>query len=413
MSEQEMQSANDGTAQTPPYVALVLQGGGALGAYHIGAYQALQEAGYTPQWVTGVSIGAVNAALIAGNAPDQRLQAMEEFWHIISRPSFWDQMMPSSLRRWFNTGSAIQALMFGQPNFSRPFFVNPYLAPAGTPAATGVYDSTPLRETLERMVNFDMINACRMRLSLGVTKVRTGNVLFFDNTNPDYLPFGSDHVIASSAIPPMYPGVRVKGDMYWDGGVVDNTPLEPVLADQDEHPDRHTLVFMIDLWDGSGPEPQTMDEVMWRQYQIQFASRTERHIRQVVEQGNMRRALRYMAQRMSAEELSSVPVFMDGETFEYGNLDIVRITYEPRSDQTSLSYVDFSRGSIAQRQQDGYSDMKMALEKAPWITPKPADDAGAAVSFATRGESAFPRAAIHHMKHGQVESTFPGIHKAR
>lgn len=397
-----------------PYIALVLQGGGALGAYHVGAFRALQEIGYTPNWVSGVSIGSINAAIIAGNAPDEQLGKLEELWNVISRPAYWENLVPSSLRSWYNAGSAMQALFFGQPNFSTPYFLNPYFAPAGSPAATSLYDNSPLRATLERMTNFDIINAQIMRLTLGVTRVRTGNVIFFDNTNKDDLPIGSEHVIASTAIPPMFAGVRVKGELYWDGGIVDNTPLEPVLADQDKHPQRDTLVFMIDLWDGSGPEPRTMDEVLWRQNQIQFASRTDRQIRQVVERENMQRAMSHMAAQMPSESLDTMPqAFKDGIAFRYGNLDIVRITYHPRVDQTALSYVDFSRWSVAQRRADGYADMKFALQEAPWLrvpTDKAASGKRAMVSFgADAAEAATrPRAAFHHISQGAVKSEFPG-----
>lgn len=404
-------SNNPQAHTSKPFIALVLQGGGALGAYHVGAFRALAEAGYTPDWVTGVSIGAVNAALIAGNKPDERLPKLQQFWEVIIRPSIWDEMMPSGFLRWSNTISAMQALMFGQPNFSSPFFVNPYLAPPGTPAATSFYDNTPLRNTMVQLVNFSLINTVQMRMSLGVTKVKTGDLVFFDNTSEQDRPIGAEHVIASSSIPPLYPGTVVKGEQYWDGGIVANTPLEPVLADQDQHPERDTLVFMIDLWDGSGAEPRTMDEVMWRYNQIQFASRTDRHIREVVERENMRRAMNQMAQHLPAETLQSMPAFPDGTTYTYGNLDIVRITYHPRADQTSLSYVDFSRSSIEERQADGYADMKLALDQSPWTRQPAEGEQSMPLSFAVRASGDTPpappaRAAVHHLKGGQLRSHF-------
>lgn len=353
-----------------PYIVFVLQGGGALGAYHVGAFRALQEAGYSPNWVSGVSIGAINAAIIAGNTPCEQLSKLEELWDSVSKPSYWEYLVPESLRKWYNMGCALKALCFGRPHFSKPFFLNPYLAPAGSPAAMGLYDNSPLRSTVEKMTDFDLINAQKVRLTLGVTKVRTGNVLFFDNMHERDLPIGVDHVIASTAIPPMFSGVRVNGELYWDGGIVDNTPLEPVLADQDMHPERDTLVFMIDLWNGQGTEPQTMEEVLWRQNQIQFASRTDRQIVQVVERERMWHTMNHMAEHLSPETLRTMPTFKDGITFTYGNLDIVRITYRPRADQTPLSYVDFSRRSVAQRRADGYTDMQFALEEYALCTTR-------------------------------------------
>lgn len=402
-------SPASGTPETP-YVVLVLQGGGALGAYHIGAYQALCEAGYSPDWITGVSIGSINAAILAGTPPEQRLSRLETFWDTIARPSFWDSFVPSALRRWYNAGSAMQALLFGQPGFSWPYFINPYLAPAGTPAATSFYDNTPLRLTVEEMTDFDLINAQQVRLSLGVTKVTTGNLVFFDNTSESDRPIGAEHVIASSSIPPLFPATRVKGELYWDGGIVDNTPLDPVLAEQDRHPERHTLVFMIDLWDGSGPEPRTMDEVLWRQNQIQFASRTDRHIREIVERENLRRALgSKAAAHPTAPPAFADPTFQDGTLFAYGNLDIVRITYHPRSDETALSYLDFSHLSIAERRSDGYADMKLALSAAPWLITPPRGEfqlGAPVVGEARRLDGA--RAAFHHVTHGEIHSQAPG-----
>ncbi len=404
-------------AATQPYVALVLQGGGALGAYHVGAFEALAEAGYRPQWVAGVSIGAVNAALIAGNTPDNQVRVLDEFWRIITRPSFWDAMADSSeeVRRWYNTTSAMLALTFGQPHFSMPHLISPYLAAPGTPAATSVYNNSPLRETLARLVDFDIINRQQMRLSLGVTQVSSGDLVFFDNTDPDSLPIGPDHVIASSAIPPMFPGSHVKGELYWDGGIVDNTPLEPVLADQDEHPQRDTLVFMIDLWDGSGPEPKTIDEVMWRYNQIQFASRTDRHIKEIAEKHNLRRLLVQAAQFVPEEMRGVMPTIPDGTYYEYGNLDIVRVTYHPTADKTSLSYVDFSPLSIADRRRAGYHDMRAALEQKPWQTPA-SDEAAASLSFAMGRKAGAPpaaRTAVHEVRAGHVHSSYPGLERHR
>jgi NTE family protein len=378
------------------YVVLVLQGGGALGAYHAGAFRAMVEAGYTPQWVAGVSIGAVNAALIAGNPPAQQLATLEEFWEIIIRPSPWDKLVPESLLKLYNTGNALQGVMLGQPNFSVPFYINPYLAPPGTPPALALYDNSPLRNTLDRMVDFERLKQGTPRLSLGVTKVRTGDVLYFDNTRSEHGPITAEHVIASSSIPPFYGGVHIDGELYWDGGIVDNTPLEPVLEDQDAHPDRDTLVFMVDLWDGSGPEPRTLDEAMWRLNAIQFASRTERHIQQMIERENLKRRL--------ATVTSGTPTFPDGTTFSYGNLDIVRVNYIPDEDQTSLSYLDFSRLSINERREAGYRDMKLALDAAPWsaragvLGSRGIDEAAAPV----------PNAAMHTIKRGTIETTTPG-----
>lgn len=398
--------ASGSSEQARPFIALVLQGGGALGAYHVGAYQAMHENGYIPDWIAGVSIGAVNAALIAGNRPEDQLDRLTEFWQIITRPAPWDGAVPDGLRKFYNMSSAWMALMFGQPNFSLPFFTNPYLAPPGSAAAMAFYDNSPLGETLRRLADFDLINARQMRLSLGVTRVSTGDMHFFDNTHAGDLPLGPEHVLASSSIPPMFHGARINGELYWDGGIIDNTPLEIVLEDQDNHPERHTLVFMIDLWDASGPEPRTMDEVLWRQNQIRFASRTDKHIKQVVEKENLRRTISQMSQQLGPHLSSAEPAFEDGTAFQYGNLDIVRITYQPDADQTALSYVDFSRSSIAERRAAGYADMKTALAEAPWFKRHVREATGAPLVAPSAAEPA--SAALHYVCRRQITSATPG-----
>ena len=191
-------------------VALVLQGGGALGAYHIGAYQALHEAGYEPEWVSGISIGAVNAALIVGNQPDARLGKLTKFWDEISRPDGWGATFGGDLRKWFNWGSVTEAVLFGQPRFFSPRFPNPYFAPPGTPGATSFYDTSPLRSTLERLADFDLINSGHVRLSLGATRVRTGELVFFDSHRQRIAP---EHVMASGSLPPGFPATQVEGEM--------------------------------------------------------------------------------------------------------------------------------------------------------------------------------------------------------
>ncbi len=363
-----------------PRIALILQGGGALGAYHIGAYQAMAEAGYLPDWVSGISIGAINSAVIAGNEPAKRLQRLEALWNEISRPDGWGRLLSGDGLRLFNTGSATEALLFGQPNFFRPRFPSPYFTAAGTPGATSFYDTSPLRSTLERLASFDRINAGKTRLSLGATQVTTGDLVFFDNSRQT---IGPDHVMASGSLPPGFPAVRIDGELYWDGGCVSNTPLEAIL---DEEPAGHTLVFMIDLWDAKGTEPKTMDDVLWRQKQIQYASRTGHHIDAVARKQNLRRALNTLAGHLPAEALASAAV-QDALALQAGNrLDIVHITYHPGQDQVSQSDAEFSRPSIARRRAAGYEDMKLALDRAPWFHHDHAQHVGAMVHRVKAGE---------------------------
>lgn len=348
------------------HVVLVLQGGGALGAYHIGAYQALEEAGYLPDWVAGISIGAINSAIIVGNPPEQRLEKLATLWHDISRPDEWGKLLPRDLLKWFNMGSATEAFLLGQPNFFFPRFPNPYFALPGTPGATSFYDTTPLRQTLEQLADFDLINSGPVRLSLGATEVTTGELEFFENQSRRKRNIQPEHVIASGSLPPGFPPIQVDGKLYWDGGCVSNTPLQAILDDQ---PDTPTLVFMIDLWDPHGPEPRTMDEVLWRQKQIQYASRTAHHIETVVKQQNLQRAIGVLKSHVPEKAMSNAAVQQATAHQSDHTMHIVHIIYHPTADQVPQSAAEFSRPSIAARRADGYKDMKNALKQAPWFHP--------------------------------------------
>ena len=213
----------------PPYerVALVLPGGGALGAYQVGVYQAMDELGVRPDWVAGVSIGALNVAVIAGNPPEQRVRRLQEFWRSISQQSYWPWPV-RSIRLVNDALSTLQTSLLGNPGFFRPWLVNPWLAPRGSDSALSYYDPLPIRRALERFVDFDRIRAGQTRLSLGAVNARTGQVRYFDSTRDD---IGVEHVLASLALPPAFPPVEIEGELYWDGGVVSNTPLDTVLED--------------------------------------------------------------------------------------------------------------------------------------------------------------------------------------
>jgi NTE family protein len=234
----------------PPFeqIALVLQGGGALGAYQAGVYDALAEAGLQPDWVAGISIGAINTAIIAGNAPHDRVDKLRAFWEGVTS-QFWPRIGSETdpfvaagdvLRSYMNQFSAVFALAAGAGTFFTPRLLLPWLAPAGTPAATSYYDTTPLRHTLEQLVDFDRINAGEMRFSVGAVNVRSGNFVYFDTRTHVIRP---EHVLASGALPPGFPAVEIEGEYYWDGGLVSNTPLQWVMESK---PRRDTLAFQVD-----------------------------------------------------------------------------------------------------------------------------------------------------------------------
>jgi NTE family protein len=345
-------SANDATPQTR--TALILQGGGALGAYHVGAYQALQEAGVEPDWIAGISIGAINACILAGNEPALRLQRLETLWNDISRPGDLGGLLQGPLRRAYNQFSYLEALAFGQPHFWRPRLPSPLFVPALAPEQASWCDTSPMRDTLLRLASFERINSGATRLSLGATKVTDGELVFFDSTRDK---IGPEHVLASGSLPPGFPATRVGDDLYWDGGCVSNTPLDALYRDP---PHGHTRVFMIDLWDAHGPAPTTMDAVAWRAKQIQYASRTAHHIKQVAAAHNHRWALsQLMRQGVDVAGVCDADTLAGGvgdATFE-----IVHIIYHPAADQIADSDAEFSRPSIAERRAAGLADMRQAL----------------------------------------------------
>jgi len=248
-------------------VALVLQGGGALGAYQAGVYQALHEANIEPDWVCGVSIGAINSAIIAGNRPDRRLERLHAFWDRITNRKIWHYTPDGDIyRQARNFASAFMTSAFGQPGFFAPHRVNPWFSPVGARTATSYYDTAPLRETLLELVDFDLINEKKNRFAVGAVNILSGNFIYFDNAHDEIVP---EHVMASGALPPALPMVRVGTDHFWGDGIVSNTPLQHLL-DQDD--DLNSLVFQVDLFSARGVLPCSIRDVMARHKDIMYSS---------------------------------------------------------------------------------------------------------------------------------------------
>lgn len=363
-----------------PRIALILQGGGALGAYHIGAYQALHEAGFEPDWVAGISIGAINSCILAGNDPAHRLERLETLWDEISRPGNLGTHMHGDFRRFLNKMSYLDAVYFGQPNFWYPRFPSPLFFQDMEPEEASYCDTSPMRSTLARLASFERINSGRTRISLGATNATTGDLVFFDNTKQT---IGPEHVLASGSLPPGFPATRIGDQLYWDGGCVSNTPLDAIY--EDDSPGQ-TLIFMIDLWDSHGPAPRNMDQVAWRQKQILYSSRTSHHIDLLASRHNHRRALHTLAGKGNVD-VRSVSDHLDLDSHNgKAYFDIVHVIYHPEDDQISDSDAEFSRASIAERRAAGYADLKLALEQSPWTgTQRPAH-IGSAVHQLRRGE---------------------------
>ncbi|MGH6959521.1 MAG: DUF3734 domain-containing protein [Dongiaceae bacterium] len=347
-------------------IALVLQGGGALGAYQVGVFEALDAAGYCPHWFCGTSIGGINAAIMAGNEPAARLPKLTEFWETISRPDGWGAGgLDDEARKLANQWHSFEAVTLGQPGFFRPRSVNPWLAPAASPDAISFYDTGPLAATLTTAVDLDRLNDGGTRLSLGAVNVLSGQQVYFDSARQA---IGYEHIMASGALPPGFPPIFVDGEPYWDGGIVSNTPLDTVL---DDEPRVSTLCFMVDLFDAAGPVPQHMDEVLEREKDIRYASRAQRNIASYRRIHNLRRAVTAMWNRLPpavrAEPTLQELAWMGCTT----TMQIVHLIYQNTKYETASKDYEFSRASIAEHRKAGRRIAQQAIAAAPWTRPVP------------------------------------------
>jgi NTE family protein len=354
-------------ATLPGRVALVLQGGGALGAYQVGAFRALDEAGYCPVWFAGTSIGGINAAIMAGNPPERRLEKLDEFWRTISRDT---PLMPPAdglPRRAFNLWSAWQTMALGQPGFFNWRTVSPWLAAPGTPAAVSFYDTGALRLTLEKLIDLDRINGGSVRLSLGAANVRTGQQVYFDSMRQK---IGYEHIMASGALPPAFPPVEIDGEWYWDGGIVSNTPLDVII---DQLPRRSTLCFMVDLFDSLGPLPQVMEDVEARRKDITYASRSERSIAAHQANHNLRRAIMTLWEALSPEAQKDPHLNALGDLGCTTRMHIVHLKHQSEPGELSSKDYEFSAASAWEHQERGYRDTRRRLAHPTWLDPVPPD----------------------------------------
>jgi NTE family protein len=361
----------------PPFerIALVLQGGGALGAYQGGVYQALAEADLHPDWVAGVSIGAVNSALIAGNPPETRVERLREFWEIVSTAPFGVGDLPSIeikdefIHRWVNQLSSLGTLLGGAPGFFKPRVPPPFPSTRGSPDILSYYDASPLRATLERLVDFDLINSGITRFSVGAVNVRTANLVYFDNTKHD---IGPEHIMASGSLPPGLPATEIEGEHYWDGGLVSNTPLEWVLSDA---PRQDTLAFQIDLRSASGRLPGNLIEADERQKDIRFSSRTRAAINQFKRAQLIRRATYHLLERLP-DELRQLPQanLLAGEADEKV-YNIINLIYHTKNYEGVSQDYEFSRRTMEEHWQAGYNDAVRTL-RHPEVLQRPENHEG-------------------------------------
>jgi NTE family protein len=339
-------------------IVLVLQGGGALGAYQAGVYHALHEHGIEPDWIIGTSIGAINASLIAGNPSSERLDKLKEFWtRMAYRPPFgmpaWTGM-PDTIAYW-------RTLLRGIPAFFEPnpgAFLGTHV-PLGADSA-GFYSTDPLEQTLLELVDFSLVNKCRPRLTVGAAHVRTSEMKYFDSRDGE---IGVRHIMASGALPPAFPAVRIDGELYWDGGILSNTPTEAIF---DDNPRKNSLIFAVHLWNPMGDEPGTIWEVLNRHKDIQYSSRVASHIARQRQMHHMRHIISDLGQLLPDDVRKRPEV---RELTAYGCptvMHVVRLLAPQLENENHTKDVDFSPSSIRLRWEAGYAKTMRALDQAPW-----------------------------------------------
>jgi NTE family protein len=335
--------------------ALVLQGGGALGAYQAGVYEAVSGTPYQPHWIAGVSIGAINAALIAGNPLERRVERLREFWQLVS--SAPAQRMPTwmgdatVLKQW----SATMAVFAGIPGFFTPRPASDFLL-GGASQVLSYYDTAPLKQTLERLVDFDRINSGEVRFSVGAVNVRTGNSIYFDNRVQR---IGPEHIMASGALPPGFPPVHIDGEDYWDGGLVSNTPLQYVL---DTHPGTQPLaVLQVDLFSAHGAMPKTMAQVAERQKDITYSSRTRMNTDALAANMNLQQAIADLIARLPPALRNDPSVAAVRTQLTRQPIDIYHLIYREKQYELDAKDYEFSRATVQEHWEAGLRDMRITL----------------------------------------------------
>ena len=345
-------------------IVLVLQGGGALGAYQAGVFQALHEHQLAPDWIVGTSIGAINAAILAGNPHETRLSRLRQFWQGIAHRDSVDMRQLSDPQRRSNILlQTWDTLLRGVPGFFSPRLFSPFAAGAEVaPEEASFYDTTELRDTLNQLVDFDYLNTPGgIRLTVNALKVTCGTLRGFDNRE---LSIHADHIRASGALPPGFPAVRIDGDLYWDGGLYSNTPLQTVLDDSEQV---DTLCFMVDLWSADGEEPRTLDQLQTRQKDVTFASRSQRHLADYVATHKMRQKLRELYQALPEKQRTGQTA-RELEALGCGStLHVVRLPYAGRDWNMAAKDINFSQGSMEWRWDQGYQDAQRAIKAAGWL----------------------------------------------
>ncbi|WP_454621441.1 DUF3734 domain-containing protein [Bradyrhizobium cenepequi] len=364
-----MDTSDPAPATTPAQAqrVLVLQGGGALGSYQAGAFQALCHAGFEPEWIAGISIGAINAAIIAGNDPDKRVPRLKEFWEMVSSPVSWNPLTPGDrARTLFNETSAAIIATFGVPGFFKPRIPPALFWPMGSSESQSYYDTAPLKKTLERLIDFDRINDLKTRLSVGAVGVTSGNFKYFDNYELKKLgkKIGPEHIMASGALPPGFPSVLIDGEHYWDGGIACNTPLDFVL---DEETERDLLIFQVDLFSARGPLPVSLLEAAEREKDIRYSSRTRMNTDKNRQIHNARVAVRDLIGKLPDYLKNDPSVELLRQASTENTVTVVHLIYRSKNYETSSKDYDFSHVAMVEHWDAGVRDVHLSMRHKEWL----------------------------------------------
>jgi NTE family protein len=355
------------TAPAKAQSVLVLQGGGALGSYQAGAYQALCHFDFEPEWIAGISIGAINAAIIAGNEREKRVERLKEFWDMVSQPVPWNPVVPGDrARSLFNETSAAIIATFGVPGFFSPRFPPAPLWPAGSASALSYYDTAPLKKTLEQLVDFDRINDLKTRLSVGAVGVTSGNFRYFDNFEFRKLgkKIGPEHIMASGALPPGFPSVVIEGEHYWDGGIASNTPLDYVLEDERS---RDLIIFQVDLFSARGELPATLLEAAEREKDIRFSSRTRMNTDKNRQIHNARMAVRDLIGKLPDNLKNDPSVEYLREAAKENTVTVVHLIYRSKNHESNSKDYDFSHIGVVEHWNAGVRDVHQSMRHKEWL----------------------------------------------
>lgn len=375
---------------------LVLQGGGALGAYQAGAYEALHEAGVRPEWIAGISIGSINAAIIAGSPEGRRVDNLRRFWETAtSGPANLPFEAGPLVRKWLNEYSAAFSATAGVGGFYLPRSIMPWQYAVDPKAAISVYDTSPLIDTLDDLVDFDRINHGAVRLSLGAVEVETGNFAYFD-THPCRLrdqpvPLTAHHVAASGALPPGFPPVEIDGKHYWDGGLVSNTPFQWVIDERNTRED--ICVFQVDLFSALGAMPRDMSDVLAREKEIRFSSRTRLNTNEAARHERYEKALRRLLGKLPPDLANDPDVNYLKSQDDRGAVTAVHLIYARKPYETHSMDNEFSRLTMEEHWRAGYDDVVRTFASPQWKNRVIPNDGFVAIDY--RRDHARPEGGLH------------------